>query len=149
MPPQDEGLRTPLSDHVRTYLERAESRGVSKNRFVTSCVDPLNPTKQIYGQWLDALLDGRGPMPELWRLRALAAGMGADPEALKAGRSRELEELKRMAAAQWLEYEVEEIRHGDDVIILPVRNGLSEAARRRVRRVAEAALAAEEDEEGD
>jgi len=124
-------MRTPLSDLVREYLDRTN---ISKNQFVRSCVDPQHPERSIYIQWLDALVDGRGPMPELWRLRALAVGLGAD-----------LEEVKRMAAIQWLDYEVEQVQAGDEVIMIPVKKPVSEATRRRIRRLAETLL--EEDQE--
>lgn len=128
------GARTPLSDYVREWWEKASASGMSKSAFLSRCVDPQDPSTVLYPQWFDTLLSGRGPMPELWRLRALAAGMGV-----------EVDLLKRLAAAQWLE--LEEFRApGGDVILIPVRPGLSEAARRRVRRVAEAAVAAELDE---
>lgn len=123
----------PLSDYVRNAYMRS---GLSKIRFVQACVDPLDPTRAIYSQWLDQLMTGRGPLPEPWRLRALAAGIGVD-----------VEKLKRLAAAQWLEldYEVEEAEGGSgDVIMIPVKKRVSEATRRRIRRMAE--VMAEEDD---
>mgnify|MGYP000600670648 CR=1 FL=1 len=122
MPPHKTRGRTPLSDYVREVFERSQ---MSKQAFVRACVDPQDPTRSIYIQWMDQLMEGRGPMPELWRLRALAVGTGAD-----------VEELKAMAAAQWLEYDVEEVHAGDDVIMIPVK-GVGEATRRRIRQMAE------------
>lgn len=127
MPPSEmggQGSRTPLSDYVRDYLAMTK---VSKNQFAQGCVDPDDPRRVIYIQWLESLLLGRGPAPELWRLRALSVGMRAD-----------LEELKRMAAAQWLEYAVEETRTESEAILVAVPPGLSEESRRRIRRMAEA-----------
>lgn len=123
--------RTPLSDYVRDYLERTK---VSKNQFSLRCVDPEDPQRVIYIQWLDRLLNGSGPAPELWRLRALAAGMGAN-----------LEDLKRMAAIQWLDYDVAEIRDSDGVVMIPVRRPVSEAELQQITRVTRAILG--EDEE--
>ncbi|MGW4426083.1 helix-turn-helix domain-containing protein [Streptosporangium sp. NPDC004631] len=127
MPPQqdDQGRdsRTPLSDYVRAAYERS---GLSKNAFAQMCVDPQDPTRSIYNQWLDQLMTARGPLPEPWRLRALAAGIGVD-----------VEDLKRLAAAQWLDYKVEEAYAGDDVIMIPVKGPISEATRLRIRRMVE------------
>ncbi len=127
MPPTEKevkGSRTPLSDYVRDYLTRTR---ISKSQFVQGCVDPDDPTRAIYIQWLDGLLAGRGPAPELWRLRALSVGMRAS-----------LEELKRMAAAQWLEYAVEELRVGEQAILIAIPPGLSDEKRQRIKRLAEA-----------
>ena len=127
MPPSEkegQGSRTPLSDYVRDYLARTM---ISKNQFVQACIDPEDRSRVIYIQWLDALLAGRGPTPELWRLRALAAGMRA-----------EVEELKRLTAEQWLEYAVEETKVGDEAVLVAVPAGLSEEQRRRIKRMAEA-----------
>jgi hypothetical protein len=121
-----------LSDFVAAYIERTQ---ISKNQFVQKCVDPLDPSRVIYIQWLDTILAGRGPMPELWRLRALAVGMGVD-----------LEELQRRAVAQWLDYSLEDARPDPDVIAIPVKPGTSDATRRRIRRMAEL-LIAEDDEQ--
>ncbi|MER7131187.1 hypothetical protein [Streptosporangium saharense] len=71
-------------------------------------------------------------MPELWRLRALATGLGAD-----------VEEVKRLAAIQWLDYDVEQVRVGEDMIMIPLRRPVSDATRRRIQKIAEA-LAEEE-----
>lgn len=133
MPPHDEtavGMRTPLSDYVNGFLKRT---GMSKNAFVKACADPEDRTRVMYPQWLDTMLDGRGPAPELWRLRALAVGMATD-----------LEQLKRFAAIQWLDYEIEEVATGGEVIMVPIKHPISEATRRRIRRMAE--LMIEEDE---
>ncbi len=130
--------RTPLSDYVLKYMERTQ---VSANQLAQRCIDPENPSRPIYPQWLKALWEARlDSAPALWRLRALSVGLGA-----------EVTLLKRLAAAQWLEleYEVEEAEiegaAGTEVIMIPVKAGLPEARRRRILQMA--ALLAEDDTE--
>ncbi len=118
--------RTPLSDYVHEYMERT---GVSANEFAQRCIDPENPARPVYPQWLKTLRSGRmESAPELWRLRALAVGLGVD-----------LDLLKRLTASQWLElnYDVEEVPAGRDILMIPVRADLPEARRRRIRKMAE------------
>lgn len=130
MPPHAGGIATPLSDYVNAFLRRTQ---MSQNAFVVRCVDPLDRTHVIYNQWMDRLLAGQGPMPELWRLRALAAGMGVD-----------LDVVRKMAIAQWLDFEIEEVKGDSEVIIVPLKRPVTEARRARIRRMVE--LLAEEDD---
>jgi hypothetical protein len=78
----------------------------------------------IYIQWLDTLLSGRGAMPELWRLRALATGLRTD-----------LDTVRNLAIAQWLDYWVTDLRTPSETIIIPVKRPISPATRRKIERL--------------
>ncbi|MDF5758557.1 hypothetical protein [Spongiactinospora sp. TRM90649] len=116
--------RTPLSDYVNAYLERTQ---ITRHQLSKRSVDPENPRNVIYPQWLEALQGARAPAPELWRLRALAAGTNTS-----------LDQLKQMAAKQWLEYDVAEVLSDGELLMIAVPRSLSEEKRRRIKRLAEA-----------
>lgn len=104
MPPRDiEGTASehPLSDYVQSYLDRT---GLSQRAFGEQCRDP-ETGQSLNHTYVGDLVKLRVPRaPEMWRLRALAAGTPTDSvtEGIEDYRRR-LEELKRLAAIQWLE----------------------------------------------
>jgi hypothetical protein len=107
---------------------------MNKNQFVQSCVDPEDPTRVIYIQWLDGILKGRSPIPDLWRLRALAAGMRTD-----------LDTLIVLAVEQWFHYSITDLRTQGETIIIPVKQPISPATRRKIEGFV--ALLMEEDDD--
>ncbi|GIH69490.1 hypothetical protein [Sphaerimonospora thailandensis] len=127
MPPQTETPRPdesmlPLSAAVWDHLR--EQAGDSLRSLARRCVDPATGM-DLKRPWLADLAAGDiGRAPELWRLRALAAGLG-----LPLGR------VQLLAARQWLGIDLEalDVRVGEgDHVIVPVPASLSEAGRARV-----------------
>ena len=138
MPPRpDSAPHTPLSDYIREYMQREE---ISANKLAARCKDP-ETGQRILVQWLLNLASARitDRAPELWRLRALAAGLSTTDAGLDRARYREqVEVMKRLTAAQWLQMEVLEAKDGDgSVITISVPPDLSPAARERLRQWAE------------
>lgn len=141
MPSQSDTSRsTPLSDYIRTYRER---EGLSHNRLASLCRDPESG-QRILVQWLINLINGHltDKAPEMWRLRALAAGMAASETSTVAlgQRYREhLDAVKRLAAIQWLDLgDVLDVTTSDgSVVTVNVPPTLSDAARAKVRDWAE------------
>lgn len=143
MPPRPDTTRgsrnTPLSDYVQAYRDR---KSLSNNRLSGWCRDP-ETGQRILVQWLINLVDGQltDKAPEMWRLRALAAGMStSDSGSLNTGEYRDqLEAVKRLTAAQWLELtevlDVETSR--GDVVTVSVPADLSPEAREKIRQWAE------------
>lgn len=141
MPPRDiEGTKSeyPLSDYVRDYLQRT---GMSRRAFGEQCRDPETGQALNHTYIGDLVAPGRVPRaPDMWRLRALAAGMrsGSVSEGPEEYRRR-LEELKRMAAIQWLDLgDVLKVDRGDGSwVTVNVPPTLSPRRREKVIRVAE------------
>lgn len=140
---------TPLSDYVKAYMDREE---VSANRLAARSRDP-ETGQRLLVQWLINLANAQltDKAPELWRLRALAAGMAtAEIGGLDRGRFREqLDIAKKLTAAQWLEIEmtVLEVETSDgSIVTISVPPSLSEEKRREIRELAErmARMAADE-----
>lgn len=115
------GTGARLSTYVREYMERT---GVSNLALARRSVDP-ETGDELLPQWIKHLIENRIPRsPEQWRYRALAAGMGAD-----------VDEIRRLAAAQWIGVELAETDAGE-WITLEVPTGLTDADRRIVRETA-------------
>ena len=77
----------PLSDHVRDFIQRSE---MTLRALEDRCVDPVTGN-QLNRTWLSSLAAGKTKkIPESWRLRALAAGIGTP-----------VETLQRLTAEQW------------------------------------------------
>jgi len=127
MPPAVDAPR-PLSDHLAEYLKREKT---SLRALEDRCVDP-ETGNHLNRTWVSSLAAGKvRKWPEMWRLRALSAGIGTPAET-----------LRRLAAEQWLQVspEVAQVPVGDDDwVILPVRvsASLDEAGRAKVIRWAE------------
>lgn len=113
-----------LSIFVRDWLAEHDE---STRGLADKAVDPKTGFQLQHG-WIASLARGRVPRaPDLWRLRALAAGMGV-PVRL----------LAELAAAEWLGLEVAEVPVGSDsAVVVTVPEGLSEEERARFRRMAE------------
>jgi hypothetical protein len=143
MPPRADmtrsGRHTPLSDYVQAYMDR---EGLSANKLATRSRDP-ETGQRILVQWLINLKDAQltDKAPEMWRLRALAAGMStSDDGGLDRERFREqLEVVKRLTAAQWLEMtEVLDVETSDgSIVTVSVPPDLSPEAREKIRAWAE------------
>lgn len=146
MPPRDNDSTTPLSDYVETYLSRT---GLSRRAFGDQCRDP-ETGQSLTHSYVGDLVSHRVPRaPEMWRLRALAAGTPGDAitESMEDYRRR-LEELKKMAAIQWLDLgDVLQVDTGGGTFItVTVPPTLSERRRQQIIRTAEQ-LAKDLDEE--
>jgi hypothetical protein len=120
----------PLSDHVYDYLESHKGE-VTLRALEDRCVDPESGQK-INRTYLSELARARTrKIPELWRLRALSAGLGTP-----------LEALQRLTAEQWAGLPAQpegtqlEVAEGDFVMVA-VPAGLSERDRAKVVRWAE------------
>lgn len=130
----------PLSMYVQAYMER---EGLSARQFTTRAVDPEGDNQRLLVQWVLHLADNQlsRKAPELWRLRALAAAMATEPDAgLNRERyRRELDTIKKLAAAQWFEMtEVMEVPVSDgSVVTVSVPPSLSDEDREKIRRWAE------------
>lgn len=142
MPPHTITTRnTPLSDYVRAFRER---EGLSHNRLAAACRDP-ETGERILVQWLINLINDRltDKAPEMWRLRALAAGItAAETSTTDPGiRYRQhLDAVKKLAAIQWLDLgDVIDMTTSDgSVITITVPPDLPESARQLIRERAEA-----------
>lgn len=143
---EDTTSEHPLSDYVQSYMDRA---GMSRRQFAAQCRDP--ETRQTLNHtYVGDLVANRVPRaPEMWRLRALAAGTpsGTVTESTEDYRRR-LEELKRMAGVQWLGLaDVLRVDTGGGTwVAVNVPPTLSDRRRQRVIRMAED-LARELDDE--
>ncbi|MGW6498515.1 hypothetical protein [Nonomuraea angiospora] len=109
-------VRDWLADHDESTRSLADKATDSKSGFT------------LQHGWIASLARARVPRaPELWRLRALSAGMGV-PVRL----------LAELAAAQWLGLEVTEAPVSDaSTVAVTVPEGLSPAGRERFTRMAE------------
>jgi hypothetical protein len=118
------GSTRPLSVYVGQYLANT---GDSERSLAARSKDPETGLPVLHG-WINTLVNGQmSRAPEMWRLRALAAGMGVPPRV-----------LARLAAAQWLEVEVTEHALTDDAsVIVSVPGDLTEEERRKLIRMAE------------
>lgn len=141
MSPQSDNQRhASLSTYVQAYLER---ESVSARQFAARGVDPAGDGNRLLVQWVIHLIDNQlsRKAPELWRLRALAAAMATNPDTgLDRERyRRELEVIKRLVAAQWLEMnEVLEVEVADgSIVTVSVPPDLSDAKRQQIRDWAE------------
>lgn len=104
MPPRDITGTTseqPLSDYVQAYLERT---GLSARELSRSSVD-VESGQRLLHTYISALAAAEVPrVPDLWRLKALAAGIAKTSTSHDEGEyRRRLDELKRLAAIQWLD----------------------------------------------
>lgn len=112
-----------LSQFVREHSES----GLSYRRMAVRAIDPV--TGQTLGfQWISKLAAGQvAKAPEPWQMRALAAAMEV-PDQL----------VKTLAARQWLEYEISEVRLGsDEWILFRLAKDLPDEDKRMLRRMAE------------
>ncbi|MFI6534149.1 hypothetical protein ACIBHY_16940 [Nonomuraea sp. NPDC050547] len=140
MPPRDINGTTseyPFTTYIQQYLERTD---LSARALARQSADPETGQK-LNHTYVSALAANDVPKaPELWRLRSLAAAMSKTGEALSEGEyRRRYEELKRLAAAQWLDLgEVLQVQTGSGSwVTVNVPPGLSEAGRQDVIRWAE------------
>jgi len=130
----------PLSMYVQAYMER---EGLSARQFAARAVDPEGDNQRLLVQWVLYLADNQlsRKAPELWRLRALAAAMATDPDTgLDRERyRRELDTVKKLAAAQWFEMtEVLDVPVSDgSIVTVSVPPSLSDEDREKIRRWAE------------
>jgi hypothetical protein len=115
-----------LTRYVRDYLAE---RGESERALARRAVDPETGLALNHG-WINQLAQGQvNRAPELWRIRALAAGMRAPAQFLAS-----------LAAAQWLGVEVVETpggREGEEWVTVTVPPGLSPEERDRFVRMVE------------
>lgn len=115
------GTGAQLSRYVQDYMQRTEATYLALAR---RSVDP-ETGQELLPQWIRHLAEGRVPRaPEPWRYRALAAGMETD-----------VEEIKRLAAAQWIGIDLVKAE-GGEWLTVPMPPGLSEAARKVVEETA-------------
>ncbi len=131
MPPSSGGtlgstdqINDHLSRYVRDYLRTTDT---SERALAAKCRDPQTGLPLRHG-WINQVINGAVERaPELWRLRALAAGIGVPVRV-----------LAELAAAQWLGLETVEVSTGrESSVVIPVPEGLSEAQLQRFRRMAE------------
>ncbi|GAA5048360.1 hypothetical protein GCM10023259_023880 [Thermocatellispora tengchongensis] len=138
MSPLNNGTRArPLSDQVQRFMTRHDLTG---RQFARYCIDPETGQSLLHGYIQDLMYGSVNRLPDMWRLRALAAGMAAvESGADQPDYRTRLEEIKRWAAVQWLELsEVEAIPVSDGgFVTISVPPNLSEEDRRRVIRMAE------------
>lgn len=129
MPPRDTTGTTsdqPLSDYVRAFMV---GNDLSTRQFADRCRDP-DTGQTLNHSYVGSLRSNKVPRaPEMWRLRALAAGTGGN-----------LDELKRMAAIQWLDLgDVLRVDVGGGTFVtVTVPANTSERKRRKIIRMAEA-----------
>ncbi|GAA0853210.1 hypothetical protein GCM10009525_82300 [Streptosporangium amethystogenes subsp. fukuiense] len=126
-PPQSgrtPGSTNPLSRLVRACRDEA---GLSLREFADKCIDPQSDRGLLHN-WIGELEHGRLPRaPEMWRLRALAAGMGVP-----------VQQLAELSAKQWLGVDVAEIVTGErSWVAVTVPEGLTPEERARFVRLAE------------
>jgi len=150
MPPysEDDSSERPLSDYVQSYLDRT---GLSRRQMAEQCRDP-ETGQTLNHTYIGDLISDRVPRaPEMWRLRALAAGTRSDSvtEGQEEEYRRRLEELKRLAAIQWLDLgDVLRVDTGEGGwITVSVPPTLSDRRRQTVIRMAEEMAAALDEEE--
>ncbi|MFC7387151.1 hypothetical protein [Sphaerisporangium rhizosphaerae] len=90
--------RTPLSDCIRDHVR---DKAPSIRTLALRSVDPTTG-QHLTAQWITDVLSGRVPrMPDLWRLDALATGLGLDSDSVKA-----------MAITQWIGWDIADVRTG-------------------------------------
>ncbi|MEU1731419.1 hypothetical protein [Streptosporangium sp. NPDC020145] len=113
-----------LSRYIKDYLAREQT---SERALAARSRDPVTTLTLKHG-WINQLVNnGVERAPELWRLRALAAGMGVPVRV-----------LTELTAAQWLALSVEELPAGEDaVVLINVPEGLTPDQKERFRRMAE------------
>lgn len=131
--------RAPLSSYVRAFLAR---EGLSARQFALRGVDPEGDGNRLLVQWVIHLLDDQlsRKAPEMWRLRALAAAMAFRPNTEMDHRrySQELNVIKKLTAAQWLEMTALEMETGDgSIVTITVPPDLSDEKRQQIREFAE------------
>lgn len=127
-PPQSGGTpgsTKPLSELVKAHLDGPPK--LSLRDFAEKCHDHQSDRSLVHS-WIDQLAHGRmARAPELWRLRALSAGMGVPAQ-----------RLAELAAVQWLGVEVAEVAAGEGSwVAVTVPDGLTPEARARFIRMAE------------
>ncbi|TDC79741.1 hypothetical protein [Actinomadura sp. 7K507] len=109
------------------FVHERNEQGLSYRRMAVRAIDPV--TEQHLGfQWISKLAAGQvAKAPEPWQMRALAAAMDV-PEDM----------VKTLAARQWLEYEISEVRLGsDEWILFRLAHDLPDEDKRMLRRMAE------------
>lgn len=115
----------PLTEYVKDFLART---GMSERALADRSKDPITEQGLRHG-WINELVRGRlDQAPKQFRLRALAAGMGASEKM-----------IAEMAAVQWLGVQVAELPEGKDGIVtvtMPPEAPVAE--RERFRRTIEA-----------
>jgi hypothetical protein len=127
MPPGEQlgrqAPRRPLSDFIHEHVVSTE---ISYKTLAARSEDPVTG-QQVTDQWIRDVVSGRlKRTPDLWRLRALAAGMSADLDVVRA-----------LAIEQYLDYEVATVQTGSaEWVTVSVPASLTEAERRRVAEMA-------------
>ncbi|TQS29159.1 hypothetical protein [Microbispora sp. KK1-11] len=115
--------KRPLSDFIHAHVI---DKGISYITLASRCEDPITG-QSLTDQWIRDVASGRlKRTPDLWRLRALAAGMGVDLDVVRA-----------LAIEQYLDYEVATVQTGDtEWVTVSVPASLTEEERRRVAEMA-------------
>lgn len=126
-PPQSGGTpgsNKPLSRLVRQHLDET---GLSLRELAEKCHEPQGDRTLVH-TWIDQLVHGRmARAPELWRLRALAVGMGVPVHV-----------LTELAAAQWLGVDVAEVAAGEESkVLVTVPESMTLEKRARFVRIVE------------
>ncbi|WP_433415092.1 hypothetical protein ACQP1V_36410 [Microtetraspora malaysiensis] len=118
-----EAPRRPLSDFISAHVV---SKDISYKALAARSEDPVTG-QQVTDQWIRDVASGRlRRTPDLWRLRALAAGLGVD-----------LDEIRARAIQQYLDYEVATVQTGDaEWVTVSVPPSLTPEERRRVAEMA-------------
>ncbi|GAA0386671.1 hypothetical protein GCM10009530_42100 [Microbispora corallina] len=89
---------TPLNDCIREHLE---DQGISIRTLALRSMSQ-STGQRLTAQWITDVLSGRVPrMPDMWRLEALAAGLGMDADSLKG-----------LAITQWIGWEIVDVPAG-------------------------------------
>ncbi|WP_285710859.1 hypothetical protein [Microtetraspora sp. NBRC 16547] len=87
-----------MSDSIRSHVE---DKGISIRTLALRSVSRTTG-QHLTAQWITDVLSGRVPrMPDVWRLDALATGLGLDPDSVKA-----------MAITQWMGWDIVDVRTG-------------------------------------
>ncbi|GIH73568.1 hypothetical protein [Sphaerimonospora thailandensis] len=109
----------PLSDRIRDYVaDKQISIRMLALRSVSTATGQC-----LTAQWITDVLSGRvSRMPDLWRLEALAAGLGMDPDSVKA-----------LAVTQWIGWDIADVQTGvGERLIFRVPKGYTSEQRARL-----------------
>lgn len=112
-----------LSAYVRDWLSEHDE---SARRLAVRAVDPASGMTLSHG-YISQLMVGKVKAPELWRLRALAAGMRVPAQ-----------RLAELAALQWLGVDVVNVSAGGETsVTVTVPPGLTPEERAKIVKLAE------------
>ncbi len=148
MPPHTEDpgeVPQTIADYLVRYLDGRPGRGGKAESYRQLELRARDPEGggQLRRQWMIDLVEGNIGVPELWRLRALAAGMARGEAEEGTARyedayRRHLEHIRRLAAKRWfgIDTETSRVELGEDVIVIDAPPGLDAAGRRLVAQMA-------------